>query len=508
MKAVGLITEYNPLHNGHIFHLNRSMELSGAEVSVAVMSGDFAQRGEPAIVDKYTRARMAVDCGVNLVVELPVRFALGSAEKFATGGILTLNALSVENVAFGSESGSIRDLDYVADVLASEPDKYQLALKKELKTGVSFPVARENAIQSLNIMDKDTLHALLSSPNNILGLEYLKAIKRNACPITAYTYKREGMAYNAVFPEDMEDGEFGPAEGGYKDYSNLTDENIYSADGHTLLASSEALRREIRRYYYEMDELSLMEDYEDRDGYDDQIFKNNEILQNVIKFIPEPAVDTLFGAMDVNMPVYKEDFNEIFNTNMRRILKEAGYNKRVAADMICDYEGATETLANRIINKYDKFYDITEFIEAVKDKSNTYKAISRVIFHIILDHKTKDAVAAPEIKLTEIDGMKIYSPDDDYYDASVFSANDNTAVPYVRILAMDEKGQEYLNSIKKTCPVPIITKTAGYEDLLKDDIYAADIYNLAVWKVFGNEITGEFQKGIYIKGQGFTGSEA
>ncbi len=296
-------------------------------MAVAVMSGDFAQRGEPAIVDKYTRARMAVDCGVNLVVELPVRFALGSAEKFATGGVLTLNALSVDSIAFGSESGTIRDLDYVADVLASEPDKYQLALKKELKTGVSFPVARGNAIQSLNIMDEDTLHALLSSPNNILGIEYLKAIKRNACPIKPYTYKREGMAYNAVFPEDMEDGEFGPSEGGYRDYSNLTDENIYSADGNTLLASSEALRREIRRYYYEMDELSQKEDSDDRDGYDDQIFKNNEILQNIIRFIPEEAVDTLFGAMDVNMPVYKEDFNEIFNANMRRILKEAGYNK-------------------------------------------------------------------------------------------------------------------------------------------------------------------------------------
>ena len=207
---------------------------------------------------------------------------------------------------------------------------------------------------------------------------------------------------------------------------------------------------------------------------------------------------------------YNFSGNKIVNTNQRfvSVSRPRRFGKSMAADMICDYEGATETLANRIINKYDKFYDITEFIEEVKDKSNTYKAISRVIFHIILDHKTKDAVAAPEIKLTEIDGMKIYSPDDDYYDASVFSANDNTAVPYVRILAMDEKGQEYLNSIKKTCPVPIITKTAGYEDLLKDDIYAADIYNLAVWKVFGNEITGEFQKGIYIKGQGFTGSEA
>ena len=110
MKAVGLVTEYNPFHNGHLYHLNKAMELTGADISIAVMSGDFVQRGEPAVLDKYTRASMALNSGVNLVVELPVNYAVSSAESFADGALKVLNYIKADSIAFGSESGDIDSL--------------------------------------------------------------------------------------------------------------------------------------------------------------------------------------------------------------------------------------------------------------------------------------------------------------------------------------------------------------------------------------------------------------
>ena len=499
MKAVGLITEYNPLHNGHILHLNRSKELSGADVSVAVMSGNFVQRGEPAVTDKYTRAKMAVDAGVNLVIELPVEFAMGSAEKFATGGILALQALQTDSVCFGSECGNIRKLSEIADVLASEPDKYQLALKKELKTGVSFPVARENAISSLHIMDADELHEILSSPNNILAIEYIKAIKRNACTITPYTYKREGMAYNAVFSNDDSEEE-SDIQSGYPDYSTMeAGDDIYSDDGSTLLASSEAIRQELRRYYSEI------EDYTDNDdsdlSYEDVLKKTDEIMDNILKFIPEEVRDTFTEALDKKMPVFRDDFDLIFNMKMRGIIKEAGYNKKKAVDILCRYEGISTDLANRMINKYDRNYEIGDFIESVKDKSNTYKAISRAIFRLLLDIKTEKA--DDDIVIQEIDGAKVFDPDLN----PTILMSDEVKIDHLRILALDEKGMEYIKSIKKTCDIPIITKTAGSEELIAAEVYAADLYNLVLWNIYGENVQNEFKKGIYIKGKGFTGSD-
>ncbi len=500
MKAVGLITEYNPLHNGHMIHLKRAMELTGADVSVAVMSGNFVQRGEPAITDKYTRAKMAVDSGVNLVIEMPVEFALGSAEKFATGGILALNALQADSVCFGSETGNIRRLSEIASVLASEPDKYQLALKKELKSGVSFPVARENAIASLHIMDSEELHDILSSPNNILAIEYIKAIKRNASTITPYTYKREGMAYNAVFYDDETDA-YDDHDSGYRDYSTQkAGDRLYSDDGTTLLASSEAIRQELRKYYALIDSFSTDED--NNDSYEDLIEKTDEIMENMIRFIPSEAIDTFKETLEHKMPVFKDDFNELFNIKMRSIIKDSNYNKKKAVELLCRYEGISYDLANRMINKYDKNYDIGEYIEVLKDKSNTYKAISRAIFRIILDIKTNKADDA--IVIQEIDGAKVFDPDLN----PVLDRSDELKIGYLRILALDEKGMEYLNQIKKTCVVPIITKTAGLEDILTADVFAADIYNLILWEIYGENVQNEFQKGIYIKGRGFTGSEA
>ena len=147
MKITAVIAEYNPLHKGHAYHLREARRLSGADFLLVVMSGNFVQRGEPAVMDKYLRAEAALLCGADLVLELPVPFACASAEKFAAGAVDLLNGLGcVDTLCFGSESGDLSSLDDLAGILADEPPRYQNALKSALKTGLSFPKAREYAL--------------------------------------------------------------------------------------------------------------------------------------------------------------------------------------------------------------------------------------------------------------------------------------------------------------------------------------------------------------------------
>ena len=193
MKAVGLVTEYNPFHNGHLYHLNKAMELTGADISVAVMSGDFVQRGEPAVLDKYTRASMALNSGVNLVIELPVNYAVSSAESFAAGALKVLDYIKADSIAFGSESGDIERLSKLAYILCDNEDMLYKEISKCTANGISYAAARQKIVEKLT--DKDTA-AILTSSNNILAVEYLKAIIKNNYAIKPYTVQRQGDAYN------------------------------------------------------------------------------------------------------------------------------------------------------------------------------------------------------------------------------------------------------------------------------------------------------------------------
>lgn len=193
MKAVGLVTEYNPFHNGHLYHLNKAMELTGADISVAVMSGDFVQRGEPAVLDKYTRTSMALNSGVNLVVELPVNYAVSSAESFAAGALKVLDYIKADSIAFGSESGDIERLSKLAHILCDNEDTLYKEISKYTANGISYAAARQKVVEKLT--DKDTT-AMLTSSNNILAVEYLKAIIKNNYAIKPYTVQRQGDSYN------------------------------------------------------------------------------------------------------------------------------------------------------------------------------------------------------------------------------------------------------------------------------------------------------------------------
>lgn len=189
MKVTGLITEYNPFHNGHLYHIQQAKELTGADAIIVVMSGNFVQRGAPAILSKYLRATCALFSGVSAVIELPVCYSSASAEYFAMGAVSLLNKLNcVDAICFGSECGDITVLEEIAEIITEEPDTYRAALKDALKSGLSFPSARQQALKKYE--------AILSLPNNILGIEYLKALKRLDSHIKAYTIPRTGAGYH------------------------------------------------------------------------------------------------------------------------------------------------------------------------------------------------------------------------------------------------------------------------------------------------------------------------
>lgn len=199
MRTIGIVAEYNPFHNGHLYQLQASRRKAGADCAVVVMSGNYTQRGEPAIVDKWARAEIALRSGADLVIELPAPYAMGSAEYFAFGAVKLLDSLgAVDMICFGSEAGSIENLKAAAAILADEPENYKTYLKEYLSNGLSFPAARQKALSSYcrSICGKDDISGLLKSPNNILGIEYLKALRRLKSNIVPMTIQRIGNDYN------------------------------------------------------------------------------------------------------------------------------------------------------------------------------------------------------------------------------------------------------------------------------------------------------------------------
>lgn len=191
MKICALVAEYNPFHLGHLKHIDYIKTTLNAEKIVVIMSGNFTQRGEIAVLDKFTRARQAIIAGADLVIELPTVFATANAEIFATGAINILNSLGcVDGLCFGVESGTAEDYLGLAKALVSETKEFKKALKEALETGVSLAKAKFQAVKSVygDKFDEN----LVNSPNNVLGLEYTKAILKNSSSIQIYPMIREG----------------------------------------------------------------------------------------------------------------------------------------------------------------------------------------------------------------------------------------------------------------------------------------------------------------------------
>ena len=212
MKTAGIIAEYNPFHKGHEYQIRYTKEKLKADYVIVAMSGDYVQRGTPALISKHARAEMALRCGADLVLEMPVSISTASAEAFAMGGVSLLDSLGIVDIlCFGSESGEISALKELAEILVEEPEEYKKLLKSFLSEGLTFPAARSQALTEYfknprNFSGDDfdgvltpllnEVTQILNTPNNILGIEYCKALLRLNSQICPVTIRREGMGYH------------------------------------------------------------------------------------------------------------------------------------------------------------------------------------------------------------------------------------------------------------------------------------------------------------------------
>lgn len=196
MKAIGIVVEYNPLHNGHVYHAQQARMATGADVIIAVMSGNFLQRGEPAFVDKWTRTKMALASGVDIVFELPYRFATANAPVFAQGAIELLDAAGCSAFCFGSEDGKIEPFQNSLQLIERHADEYDAAVKDAVAKGVSYPMALNKAYKTIQASHSADPVADLSMPNNILGFHYMDAGRSTGSSMEALTIKRMGAGYH------------------------------------------------------------------------------------------------------------------------------------------------------------------------------------------------------------------------------------------------------------------------------------------------------------------------
>ena len=331
MKTVGLITEYNPFHNGHAYHIEKAKMLTGADRVIVVMSGDFVQRGAPAVMPKHLRTESALLSGASLIIELPVCFATVSAEYFAQGSISLLNRLGcIDSICFGSECGDLHLLEEIAQILADEPIEYQTALKQALKEGASFPAARQEA---LNIYS-DKYSEILASPNNILGIEYLKALAKIHSKMEPFTIKRIGAGYH-----DMDiDGQFSSATAIRSDIYQLADVN----------SSSESLP-----------------------------------LTHIQTQVPSSCHELMKKNYRTRYPVKADDFSLLLKA---KLLSET-------AGSLSHYLDMSPELANRILRLRNDYLSFEQFCDLLKTKELTRSRISRSFIHVLLGI-TKDWLTA------------------------------------------------------------------------------------------------------------------
>ena len=324
MKTAAVITEYNPFHNGHLYQLNKIRE-SGVDCIIIVMSGNFTQRGIPAIYDKFSRTAMALENGADLIFELPVYYATGSAEFFARGAITLLDKLGVvDELYFGSESGEIMPLQKCADIFLNEPSEYKKQLSLYLKNGNSFPKARSLAISDYLGNDMKQLGMLCTQPNNILGIEYIKELLRSNSTIIPKTIKREGASYH--------------------------DAEISEHSG--VFASANAIRS------------SMSSDLSQR-------------KESLYKHVPQ-SVYQFMTSKEGSNTLFNNDFSSILLFQLSQLLAFGGNEK---------YYDMNQQLYDIIKKNIQNYQNWDQFILQCKSKEYTYTRLNRSFLHILLHMK-------------------------------------------------------------------------------------------------------------------------
>lgn len=335
---LGIIAEYNPFHNGHLYHLKESKKATGAEYTVAIISGNFTQRGSTSIIDKWKKTEMALQNGVDLIIELPVLYSISSSENFAEGSIKILNSLGIiDFLSFGTETSDIKILNNFANILYDEPKEYKKILSNYLDTGLSFPKARENALLEYikNFEDVNTnfdnYKNILSSPNNILGIEYLKALKKYKSSIKPVCIKRSIADYNS------------------------SDISI-----NTSIASATAIRELIKN-------------------------KNFNTIKTVI---PEKSYSILADC--INSGCIIPDLN-CFEKEIIYVLRKMSI-KEIAN--LPDVSEGLEFLIKKAVNSCNT---LTELLNTIKSKRYTITRLQRILLYALLDISKKDMKLSKEV---------------------------------------------------------------------------------------------------------------
>ena len=352
MNVIGIIAEYNPFHNGHAYQIAHVKKNLRADYVVVATSGDYVQRGEPALLDKYTRARMALSSGADLVLELPVLWSTASAELFADAGISLFEKTGcVNGICFGAESGDLALLRRIADVLADEPADLKTSLKHNLKSGSTFPKAREAALLSYFSgsagqddalpVSVETLSSLLASPNNILALEYLKALRRRASSITPYLLKREGAAYHET--SILSGASAIPASASAIRHTLFAD--AAGACGNSADRASEDSAYGILRHAMPQEALAILQDYR--------------------------ADFPLLCA---------DDFSGILGYLL--LSSSASQLARIA--------DSSPEFANRMLNQLPYYTSFSSFASRLKSKEMTLTRINRILLHSVLGITSSD----------------------------------------------------------------------------------------------------------------------
>lgn len=344
MKILGIIVEYNPFHNGHIYHIQKAKQLTQCDYTIAVMSSSFVQRGEPAIIDKWTRSQIAIEFGVDLVIELPFVYACQSADYFAKGAIDLLNAIGVTDICFGSEDGHIETFIDIAHAIDRHQEKYNHYVKTYMNEGYRYPNACNQALS--HIMGKE-----IRTPNDLLGLSYVKEIIFHNYQITPHCFQRTN------------------------DYHDTTLQTISSAS---------AIR------------LALLE--------------KKDISQAL------PSLNHYQNDL-----YYLKDFFPYLRYQLLT----------TPPDILKTYHMVDEGLENVIIKNIVDQSNMEDYIQTLLSKRYTRPRLQRMIIHILMKNTKQDIKEAMN-------------------------------VDYIRILAMNQKGREYLRSIKKTCPYTIISQFSRY----------------------------------------------
>lgn len=383
--AVGIIAEYNPFHNGHLYHLNQTRALFPDCPVVVVMSGHFVQRGEPAVADKWTRAKSAVLCGADLVIELPVLYASQSAELFAGGAVAILKACGIiDHLVFGSESGDIHALTASARKLTEKGSQLDTLLRNHLKRGTSYARARSAAMEEIGISPAH-------QPNDILGIEYIRQILLQEAEILPHCIPRRGNDHNSLRLE----GEF---------------------------ASATAIRQQLR-------------------GQTEQ--SKDNVWE---KISPSLLPASVFEILKEKRPLFSEDFFELIRYTILR--------DQASLSEIFEIEEGLEHLIYRSALSCSSF---SELSSAIKSKRYTLSRVRRILYNILLD-----------IKKTS---MQIVRTSEE--------------IPYIRILAFNERGRTCLKEMKLRSKANLINKAATFhpsssleETLFYYDRLATTIYHL------------------------------